>query len=252
MPVYFIHSKQVDRGKIIVEDRLAHHLRDVLRSQEGETLFLVDEQSKRYTARLIESQPSKLILAVLQEESAPPSPLPTLHLGIGLLKGEKFEWILQKATELGAARITPLITERAVIRPKADRVAHQHERWNKIVTEAAQQSARWTIPILDHPIEFLAFLTRTAEYDLKLLFWEGAPPQSPRRQIAEAIAFTPRQGALLIGPEGGWEKTEVDAARVMGYQVLSMGSRILRAETAALAALTIVQYEIDGRGDGNH
>lgn len=252
MPVYFIRSTQVDRGRIVIQDRLAHHLRDVLRSQEGETLLLVDERPKRYTARLIESDRSQLILEVLQEESPPPFPLPTLHLGVGLLKGEKFEWVLQKATELGAARITPLVTERAVIRPKPDRVAHQQERWNKIVMEAAQQSGRWIIPILDQPVELLAFLTRTAGYGLKLIFWEGIPSQSPRRQIAEAIASAPREGVLLVGPEGGWEKAEVDAARAMGYQALSLGPRILRAETAALAALSVVQYEIEGRSDGEH
>ncbi len=211
---------------------------------------MVDEQPKRYTARLVESRPARLTLEVLQEEIPPRFPLPTLHLGIGLLKGEKIEWILQKATELGVARITPLITERAVIRPKADRLAHQHERWNKIVTEAAQQSARWTLPVLDQPTELLAFLTRTAGYGLKLIFWEGMPAQSPRRRIAAAIASDPREGVLLIGPEGGWEKAEVDAAGAMGYQALSLGTRILRAETAALAALAVVQYEIEGRDDG--
>ncbi|TAK00987.1 MAG: 16S rRNA (uracil(1498)-N(3))-methyltransferase [Candidatus Manganitrophaceae bacterium] len=252
MPVYFIHSKQVDRGKIILRDRLAHHLRDVLRLQKGETLLLVDERPKRYTARLVESQPAQLTLEVLQEESPPSFPLPALHLGIGLLKGEKFEWVLQKATELGTARITPLVTERAVIRPKADRVAHQQERWNKIVLEAAQQSGRWTLPILDPPAELLAFLTRTSGYGVKLIFWEGIPSESPRHEIVKAIASAPPQGAVLIGPEGGWEKTEVDAARAMGYQALSLGPRILRAETAAVAALAVVQYEIEGRGHGDH
>ena len=250
MPVYFIRSAQVDQGKIIIQDRLAHHLRDVLRSQEGETLHLVDERPKRYTARLIESAPTRLMLEVLAEEDPPPFPLPTLHLGIGLLKGEKFDWVLQKATELGAARITPLVTERAVIRPKADRAAHQLERWNKIATEAAQQSGRWTIPVVDPATELLAFLARTTGYGLKLIFWEGVPAQSPRRQIAAAIAPAPREGVLLIGPEGGWEKAEVDSACAMGYQALSLGRRILRAETAALAALAVVQYEIEGRGDG--
>lgn len=249
MPVYFINSAQVDHGKITVQDRLAHHLRDVLRSQEGETLFLVDEQPRRYTARLIESHPARLILEVLKEESPPPFPLPALHLGIGLLKGEKLEWVLQKATELGVARITPLVTERAVVRPKADRVSHQQERWTKIITEAAQQSGRWTVPILDPPTELLAFITRTAGDGLKLIFWEGAPSQSPRRRIAEGLASDPREGVLLIGPEGGWEREEVDAACAMGYQALSHGARILRAETAALAALSIVQYEIEGRSD---
>lgn len=250
MPVYFIHSKQVDHGKITVQDRLAHHLRDVLRSQEGETLLLVDEQPKRYTARLIEAHPARLTLEVLHEENPPPFPLPALHLGIGLLKGEKIEWVLQKATELGVARMTPLLTERAVVRPKADRLSHQQERWMKIITEAAQQSGRWSIPMLDPPTELLAFLTKTAGYGLKLIFWEGASPQSPRGRIAEAIASSPREGVVLIGPEGGWEKAEVDAACAMGYQALSLGARILRAETAALSALSIVQYEIEGRFDG--
>ncbi len=104
--------------------------------------------------------------------------------------------------------------------------------------------------MLDPPTELLAFLTKTAGYGLKLIFWEGAPSQSPRGRIAEAIASSPREGVVLIGPEGGLEKAEVDAACAMGYQALSLGARILRAETAALSALSIVQYEIEGRLDG--
>ncbi|MBI3804878.1 MAG: 16S rRNA (uracil(1498)-N(3))-methyltransferase [Nitrospirae bacterium] len=248
MPIYFIRSAQVDQGHIIIRDQLTHHLRDVLRVEEGEILSLVDEQPKRYAARLIESSRSQLVLEIVREESPPPPLLPALHLGVGLLKGEKMEWVIQKATELGVARLTPLMTERAVVRPKSDRIAHQQERWLKIVTEAAQQSGRWTVPKLDPPMAFKDFLAESRGNGLKFFFWEGAPPTSPQAEIASALKAFPKEGTLLIGPEGGWEKKEVDAAAEAGYRLLSLGSRVLRAETAVLAALAIVQYEIESRG----
>lgn len=247
MPVYFIRSEQIDNGKIEIRGNLAHHLRDVLRYQEGETLRLVDERPKGYLVKMVERLPDRLVLEILQEESRPKQSLPALRLGIGLLKGEKMEWVLQKATELGGARISPLRTARTTVAPKSERLQRQHERWMKIASEAAQQSGRWEIPQIDPPSHLEAFLTETASYDFKLMFWEEAPPEPLRPALESALKSSGAQGALLIGPEGGWEASEVDQARLQGYAILSLGGRTLRAETAALAALSIVQYELENR-----
>lgn len=250
MPVYFISSGQIDRKKVEVGRELAHHLQDVLRVKVGETLFLVDEQPKRYQAKVTESSPGRLVFSIEGEE-IPSRIRPAIRLGIGLLKGEKMEWVLQKATELGVAAISPLVTQRVIVRPKSDRLAHQHERWMKILTEAAQQSGRWEIPRLDSPADLERFLTETAA-GFKFLFYEGSSVGPPPHPIKEAIGplQPPFQGTVLIGPEGGWENQEVAAAAERGYSVLSLGERTLRAETAALAALAILQYEFDQREEG--
>lgn len=256
MPVYFISSEQVDRKKIEIGRELAHHLQDVLRVKVGEVLFFVDEQPKRYQAKVVESLPGRLILSIEGEELSPRK-RPEIRLGIGLLKGEKMDWVLQKATELGVALISPLVTKRVIARPKEDRLAHQHDRWLKILTEAAQQSGRWEIPRLDRPCGLESFLAKTSP-GFKFIFYEAAPSGPVRRRIKETIdpIHPPFQGTVLIGPEGGWEKSEVEAAMQSGYSILSLGERTLRAETAALAALAILQYEFENREgkkqDGNH
>ncbi|MFY9269962.1 MAG: RsmE family RNA methyltransferase [Candidatus Manganitrophaceae bacterium] len=251
MPVYFIHSSQVVDRRIVIEDRLAHHLCSVLRIQKGETLFLVDERPKRYTGRVIESDRLRLMVEIVGEEDPPLFLRPFLHLGVGLLKGEKIDWVLQKATELGAARISFLTTKRTVIQPKQERAARQHDRWAGITLEAAQQSSRWTVPEVDPVLPLDDFLAVTAHYGLKFAFWEGAAAESLPMAIRSVLGAAPREGALLIGPEGGWEKGEVEAAGRAGFHPLSLGTTILRAETAALAALAILQYEIQRRSSGD-
>lgn len=246
MPVYFIRSEQVHQGKIEIDGDLAHHLRDVLRCREGETLLLVDKQPRRYQAKIIERPPARLIFEILKEETPPRNRPPALRLGLGLLKGEKMEWVFQKATELGAMRISPLQTARTTVAPKAERTERQRERWMKIALEAAQQSGRWEAPQVDPPSDFKTFLAESAPYDFKLIFWEGAAPAPLRPRLREALHSPAAQGALLIGPEGGLEKSEVDAAVEKGYDLLSLGPRILRAETAVIAALSIIQYELEG------
>src|SRR3569832_325312 len=141
------------------------------------------------------------------------------------------EWVLQKATELGVASISPLVTKRVIARPKSERLAHQHERWMKILTEAAQQSGRWAIPRLDPPADLGRFLAETVS-GFKFLFYEGSPDGLPPRTIKEAVGplQPPFQGTVLIGPEGGWENQEVAAAAERGYSVLSLGERALRDE----------------------
>ena len=256
MPVYFISSAQIDQKKIEIDRHLAHHLQNVLRVKVGETLLLVDEQPKRYQAKVIESSPGRLLLTIEGEESSIGN-RSMVRLGIGMLKGEKMDWLLQKATELGVAVISPLITARVVVKPKSDRLSHQNDRWIKIITEAAQQSGRWEIPQLDPPAVLETFLGGTNP-GFKFIFYEGAPAGPLQKKMKEVIDTLPSlfQGTLLIGPEGGWEKSEVDQAIEKGYSVLSLGERTLRAETAALAALSIMQYEIQGREgekqDGNH
>ena len=257
MPVYFISSGQIDQKKIEIGHDLAHHLQNVLRVKIGETLLFVDEQPKRYHAKVIESLPRRLVLEIEREEAAVRSG-PMIRLGIGLLKGEKMDWVFQKATELGVASIVPLLTKRVIARPKPDRFPHQRERWTKIIREAAQQSGRWDVPRIDLPSDFTPFLSDAAP-GFKFIFYEAAPAGPLREMMKKTLdSFSPHslsEGTVLIGPEGGWDQSEVDLAVQKGYTVLSLGERTLRAETAALAALAIVQYEIEGsveRQDGSH
>jgi len=246
VPVHFIHTTQVAEKTVRVSGPLAHHLRDVLRCRVGETLVFVDEQPRRYTTTVTERTPSGVTCIVQKEETRPPEMARHLHLGMAMLKGERMDWAIQKATELGAARITPLVTTRTVARPIPSRMPHQQQRWTKIAEEAASQVGRWEIPVVDLPQAFPDFL-KTDLAGFRLLFWEEAASSESHSVIGPAVAASPREGVVLIGPEGGWEKAEVEAAVRCQFQIVSLGPRIVRAETAVLAALVLVQYESDPR-----
>jgi len=246
VPVHFIHAAQVEGKTIRINGPLAYHLRDVLRCRIGETLVFVDEQPKRYTATVTERMTSGLTCVIQKEETQPPEMVRHLHLGMAILKGERMDWAIQKATELGASRITPLVTTRTVVRPIPSRMPHQQQRWTKIAEEAASQVGRWEVPVVDPPQGFPDFL-KTERRGFRLLFWEEAVFSDSHRVIGPAIAASPHAGVVLIGPEGGWEKSEVETAVRCRFQVASLGPRIVRAETAVLTALALVQYESDQR-----
>jgi len=249
MPVYFIRADEVEAGRIRPDKALAHHLRNVLRLNLGESIRVVDETPIRYHTKVVSTHPDPLILEIAKQEPAPEE-LPSIRLGIGTLKRTKMEWLLQKASELGATQVSPLITERTVVRVQRGRSQHQQVRWQKIMTEAAQQSCQWQIPELSTPCSLSDFLSHEENPGFKFIFLERlSESKETRKSLRAEIEASPKQGALLIGPEGGWSASEIHAAKAAGFRPLSLGTSILRAETAALAALSIIQYEM---ANGSH
>jgi len=238
MPVYFIRSEQVRDGSVIVNDGLAHHLRIVLRSKIGDILYLVADSKKGYITEVTRATSREFVLKIKGEVPPPSHTATKIQLGLSILKGGRTDWAIQKATELGADRISPLMTARSVVRLRPDRLKHQHERWREIVQEAAQQSGRWAPPLVDFPCDFREFLEKPSNNGFQWIFWEEA---SKKEYYLEPPSSC---GSILIGPEGGWEPSEVNAAIQHGYQVRSLGTWIMRAETATVAALSIIQYQL--------
>ena len=155
------------------------------------------------------------------------------------------DWVIQKATELGVTSIVPIISERVIARPRLERLIPQQQRWQRIAFEAAQQAERWDVPEVSPPAELLTCL-RSPVGQLKLIL-------SERSDEGNLMTMTLPQDAegrilLVIGPEGGWSASEREAAQASGCTSVSLGPRILRAETAALAALTIIQGRIGELG----
>ncbi|WP_447972629.1 RsmE family RNA methyltransferase [Nitrospira sp. Kam-Ns4a] len=246
MPVFFIQASQVQNGAVCVTGPLLNHLRASLRIRPGEELWLGDERRRRYRVRVTSLGRQELTGQVLEERSGPPVTWPTLLLGQCLLKGERMEWVIQKATELGAAGLVPMISSRSVVRPQPDRVAGQRERWQRIALEAAQQSERWEVPEVAAPCEAREFFLRGSRATLALILSERGPGK-PLSSIA-LPAGPAASLAVAVGPEGGWTGEELEAAVACGFVPATLGKRILRAETAVLAALSILQSRLGELG----
>ena len=245
MPVYFIQSDSVQKNRIILTGDLAHHLRDVLRCKAGETVELVDEKQTRYRTEVTQVTKQKIVANILQKDGPPTRPAVSITLAQAVLKSDKMDWVIQKTTELGVNTILPVVTERTIARPRAERQAHQIDRWQKIAKETSQQCGRSDIPMVRTAISLDALLKNSPGASLNLVPWEQA--REPSLKTVLHNLKEKDSAMILIGPEGGLTSTEVERARDAGWISVTLGPRILRAETAGLAVLAILQYELDTR-----
>lgn len=244
MPVYFIRSDQIEQNQVHLDKSLQHHLRNVLRLKVGERILLVDERPRRYEARVIASHPNPIALIIESETLPLLQNSPTIRLAVALIKKDKMDWLVQKATELGISRLTPIISTRTIIRPDMRRTEQQMSRWEKIAQEAAQQSCRWDIPVIDAPLSLETLLSEKCDDGFQLICAERHVVRSDQTTLRDAVFRHDGSGTVLIGPEGGWDASERDKAEAVGFLPISLGEEILRTETAALAILSILRYEI--------
>ena len=246
MPRFFVSSADLEEEngttRIVLEGPDAAHISRALRMKPGEELVLCDERGTEYRAR-IESAGGQVVCTVL--DSAPSETEPPYEAVVyqALAKGDRFDTVLMKATELGACRIVPVLTARCTVKPDPKDLPKKRERWQRIAAEAAGQCGRGRIPKVALPMSFADAVREAARADLPLFCYEGGGDVKtillPR--LFEGID-TPKTVSVFIGPEGGFEPFEAELARIMGLKICSMGPRILRCETAPVAALSAVMY----------
>jgi len=215
----------------------------VLRLKAGNQVVVLDGQGNEYDVEITELDSQNAFGQVTTQRLSTSEPKTRVTLLLCLTQREKFEWILQKCTEVGVSVIIPVISSRSLIQSSKD-VASKYDRWQRILREAAEQSHRGRIPKLEQPLQFSDALTLDEiSADLRLIPWEG----EMTRGLREVLQNDPSDGAsLLIGPEGGFSEDEVSAAQKAGFIPVSLGPRILRMETAAIAAVVMVLFQ---RGD---
>ena len=215
----------------------ARHLRDVLRLQTGDEVYVFDGRGKEFRCHVASVSRNGVELRIEAEvEPAKPESQLQLNLCVALLKGEKFDLVVQKATELGVNKIVPLITRYADIHLRdASDATKRVSRWQRIALEAAKQSGRAFVPEITAPA---AFESALAEDGLGVMFSErlGDSLKTLTRRPA------PRSITALVGSEGGWSDEEIEAARARDFHVVTLGGRILRAETAAIAVTVLLQH----------
>jgi 16S rRNA (uracil1498-N3)-methyltransferase len=248
MPVYFINSTQVADGTVTITGPLCDHLRGSLRVSPGEELWLADDRRRRYRMQVESADRGAVTGRILEERQGPPPSACRLVLGQALLKGERMDWLIQKATELGVAGILPLVTARTIVRPVTGRTDKQQQRWQAIALEAAQQSERWDLPEISPPIAHSDFLSREVLSAVKLILAERGEGTSLGSLALTSAGQGPSSIVLAVGPEGGWSDEEVAQALAAGFLPVTLGKRILRAETAALASLSVIQSRLGELG----
>jgi 16S rRNA (uracil1498-N3)-methyltransferase len=239
-PRFFVRRGAIQDGQVRFEGAEAHHLARVRRLRPGDVVEATDGAGAQYRVRLDALGPREARGTVLgPAPGRPESPL-AVTLAAALLRGERMAWLVQKATELGVARIWPMVTARAVARPPAGARDQPPARWVRVAREATKQCGRGVAPVVEPVASLAAVLARAAEHDAAWLFWEGA---GAAPLVAPAGGARPPERVLLVvGPEGGFTPAEVEEARAAGVPATALGPRVLRAESAALAALAVVQF----------
>lgn len=232
MPRFFVPKTQLPH--IYGED--VHHIRDVLRMRPGDTIELLDGQGKIYTAKINEIYKDKIACEILSAKESAMEPKVRITLAQCLPKYQKMQLIIQKCSELGVCSIIPVISERTIAK------GEKQERWQAIAKEAAQQCGLPFIPAVNPLLQFGELINLAKNYALALIPWELETTATLKSVLA---TYQPSSLLVLIGPEGGFSQNEIHSAQKAGFIPVSLGPRILRTESAAIALLAMINYAFD-------
>ncbi|MEN8262357.1 MAG: 16S rRNA (uracil(1498)-N(3))-methyltransferase [Nitrospirota bacterium] len=247
----FLPPEQLSLKQIIITGEQARYLTLVLRVKPGDQLTIFDGLGFRYSCRIIKCYKKEVVAERSKKEPYSVESPVSITLAQGIAKGDKMDLIVQKSTELGVGKIIPLITERSQIRH-----TQKLDRWKKIALSASQQSGRERVPEIEEPVDITSFFSRQFPFVEKgdkggffnsgIIFSEEKKEKN-LRGIFSAFKNA-QQLTLIVGPEGGFSKDEITTAVENGFIETSLGPRILRTETAPIAAISIIQYELGDVG----
>jgi 16S rRNA (uracil1498-N3)-methyltransferase len=265
---FFVDSGAIHGRDVLLEDgELAHQICTVLRLRPGEKITLLDNSGWQHVVALHTVERGRVVGTVERKELAGGEPRTKLTLYVALMRPERFEWVLQKGTELGVSAFVPLICERSTIADADELSANKLERWNRIMREAAEQSRRGKLPRLAPALFLPAACDQAAQRGMALLLWEGGGVRSLRSvlqhnmgqadqdlqhlpsSLAAPLPLSPSlphpfSVALFSGPEGGFSASEFETALRYDMIAVTLGPRTLRAETAPIVATSAILYEM--------
>lgn len=239
---FFVEPDQIQEKEIAITGSDVNHIKNVLRMRVGEEVRISDNAGSDFYCAISRIESERIILTVLRKaEGTEPSLQITLFQG--LPKGDKMELVIQKAVELGVSEIIPVAMKHCVVKLDEKRAKAKQARWQAIAESAAKQSKRSIIPTVGMPMSF----TQAAEYakklDIRILPYENQRGMAHTREVFGSIQKGASVG-IFIGPEGGYDSTEIALAKE-DMEMVSLGSRILRTETAGLCALSMLQYAVE-------
>jgi len=243
---FFIPASSIAGDRVQLSPEQSHQVCHVLRLKPGDTIVVLDNRGTEYNVTLTTVSRTQTLGQVTSKQRAPGEPTVEVTLFQSLLIREKFEWVLQKGTEVGVTQFVPILTERGLVRTKSIE-DNKLDRWQRILTEAAEQSHRGRVPQLEPIVPFDKAVLSLRDYDRCLI---AAPSDgvTTLRDALRGIDRSPASVAVMIGPEGGFTEDEVALACGNGAVRVGLGPRILRTETAAMVACALVLYELGEMG----
>lgn len=241
---FFVSPEQIDDTYVTIKGNDVNHIKNVLRMKAGEDLLVSNGVDKDYYCQIEAVTEEEIKAKILQEDFAG-TELPTeLYLFQGLPKADKMELIIQKAVELGVKEIIPVATKRCVVKLDDKKEASKLKRWQAISESAAKQSRRMIIPEITPVMSFKDAINRAKAFDLGIIPYENFKDMEETRNVLSKVGKNMKIG-IFIGPEGGFEESEIKYAFDTGVMPISLGKRILRTETAGLAILSVLMFRIE-------
>lgn len=252
MPKFFVRQNQVNDGKIVINGQDVKHIRNVLRAKVGEELEICNsETGENFLCSISEFNEDKIWCNIEQKIKEETESNVKVTIFQGLPKADKMEYIIQKSVELGVYDITPVDMKRCVVKLDEKNAKKKIERWQKISEVAAKQCGRNIIPQINNVINIKKLCEIVENYDIVLVAYENEENNSLKNelsQIKSTIINNQSQEfkiGIVIGPEGGLEKQDVENLKRSGAKIITLGKRILRTETVALNVLSIIMYELE-------
>jgi 16S rRNA (uracil1498-N3)-methyltransferase len=242
---FYLPPEQCRGSRLVLTGREAHHAAHVLRVRPGEIVTVLDGAGSHYSCAVAEVTRREVALEVSDVQTFPPPPA-QITLLQAIPKGKTFELIIQKATELGTARIVPLLTQRVVRQISGEGGVEKSEKWQLIAVEAIKQCGAAWLPIVEAPITPAGFLARSTRFELPLIASLQPGSKHPRTYFDDFRAEHKRNPATVcvwIGPEGDFTPEEVESIQVAGFLPITLGPLVLRTDTAALYCLSVITYE---------
>ena len=232
----FVSGQLINGGKLLLEGDRARYLGRVLRLAVGDEVSLFNGEGPEWSATIGAMTRSTATLHIGESHEVGTESALKIHLVQGISRGERMDFVVQKATELGVKRITPVLTEYGVVKLDAARAEKRRDHWQSVAANACEQSGRTRVPLIDAPMTLKNwFGDKPAQVDSELILTPGATAP------LTGIAAPTTKVCVLIGPEGGFSQGEYEDAAASGFTAVSLGPRVLRTETAAVAALTVMQ-----------
>ena len=246
MPKFFVPTNQIEKDKIVIQNDDVNHIKNVLRAKVDDKIDICDyNTSKNYVCKIEEIEDKVIRCKIIEEIDSNVESEVKVSIFQGIPKADKMELVIQKSVELGAYDITPIEMKRCVVKLKEKDKTKKIQRWQKISEVAAKQSGRDIIPNINNIININKLCESLEKYDLVLVAYENEKINTLKNELTKIKNNKKVKIAVIIGPEGGIDKAEIEQLEKYSAKIVTLGNRILRTETVALSMLSIIMYELD-------